>query len=133
MRSLCERANNRAPRQIDLESVVCKPFGIAEKMLRGLHESRAARDLAAQRRFYTHVSPRLMRDAAKRQPCFLDLVAAKLERRGDRNQGKRIRQPVADFQVGIMLAETFGRKLDRGDDLVRAQICVALWRFPGRR
>ena len=97
VRSLCERANNRAPRQIDLESVVCKPFGIAEKMLRGLRESRAARGLAAQRRFYIQISSRLMRDAAKRQPCFLDLVAVKLKRRGDRNQGKRVRQPVADF------------------------------------
>src|SRR4029077_14710590 len=31
-----------------------------------------------------------------------------------------------------MLTETFGRKLDRGDDLVRAQICVALWRITRR-
>ena len=114
MRCLRERANNGAPRQIDLEGVVGERFGIVEKLLRGVGESSAACGLTAQCRFNAHVAPGLMGNAAKRKPRFFDLIAVELERRGDRNQSKRIRQPVADFQIGIALGEAFGRQLDRG-------------------
>ena len=37
----------------------------------------------------------------------------------DGYQGERIRQAVADLQIGIVGGKTFGRQLDRRDDLVR--------------
>jgi hypothetical protein len=91
VRRLRERANNDAPRQIDLEGVVGERFGVVEKLLRGVGESSAACGLTAQCRFNAHVAPGLMGNAAKRKPRFFDLIAVELERRGDpgrRNTGK---------------------------------------------
>ena len=70
-------------------------------------ESSAACGLTAQCHFNAHVAPGLMGNAAKRKPRFFDLIAVELERRGDRNQSKRIRQPVADFQIGVAFGEAF--------------------------
>src|SRR6202040_4199332 len=45
---------------------------------------------------------------------------------------ERIRKPVADFQIAVILRETLRRKLDCGDDLVRLQIVVELRRIAGQ-
>jgi hypothetical protein len=73
-----------------------------------------------------------MGDAAERQPRLRDRIAVKLQSRGNRHQRKRIGQPVADFQIRIVLGEALRRKLDRRDDLVGVQIGVALRRIAGQ-
>ena len=84
--------------------------------------------LAAQRRFRRVVAPRLMRDAAERQPRFLDRAAFEFQRGRDRDQREGIGQPVADFQVGVVAGKTRRRQFDRGDDFVRLQVGVDLRR-----
>ena len=72
VRSLRQRAQNGAAREIDFEGIVGEAFGIAEqnfgRSCKGIRFGR----LAAQCRFGLRVTPRLVRDAAKRETRFLD-------------------------------------------------------------
>ncbi len=115
-------------RQLDLEGVVREALGVAQHQVRRTGECRKACGLAAQRRLGARVAPRLVRDAAERQPRLFDRVAVELQRRRDRYQRERIGQAIADFQIGVILGKALRRKLHRGDDLVRMQIGVALRR-----
>ena len=106
------RITARRARSI-LNALWAKALGAAQQDIRGLAEGIAAGGLAAQRRLGVRIAPRLMRDAAKRQPRLFDDAAFDLERRGNRHQGEGVGQPVADFQVGVMRGEAAAREFDR--------------------
>ena len=67
-----------------------------------------------------------MRDAAEREACLLDDVAVEFEPDCDGNKRERIREPVTDFQIRVVLRETLRRQLHRSDDLVGIEAGVAL-------
>ena len=83
-RRLRQRADDGAARQVDLESVVLEALGVAQQEVGRARERRAFGGLPAQRRFGRRIAPRLVRDAAERQPRLLDRVAVELQRGRDR-------------------------------------------------
>jgi hypothetical protein len=94
---------------------------VQEVLLRGLR--------SGELRFGLPVTPRLVRDSAEREPRLLDGVVFDVEAHRDRYEGERIRQAIADFQIGVVGGKAFGRQFDRRDDLVRPQIGVDLRRI----
>src|SRR5947209_13852713 len=75
LRRLRQRTHNRAARKFDLEIVMAVAFGATQRCVGSLLEARLRCRLSAQRRFGGPVAPRLMRDAAERQPRLFDRVA----------------------------------------------------------
>ena len=132
VRRLCQRPHDGAARQIDLEGVVRVAFGVAQQCVGRSHKRFALRTLPAQRRFYAKIAPWLVGDASQRQPRLFDCIAVELESSRHRHQGEGVGQAVADFQIGVVLGETLSGELNASDDLVRAQIGVALRRAGGQ-
>src|SRR3954471_23582604 len=95
-RRLRERAHEAAAREIDLEGVVLVTFCIAQQHVRRAGECCGIGRLPLQDRFSPRIAPRLVRHTAEREPRLLDGVAIELEPDGGRDQGERIRQPVAN-------------------------------------
>src|SRR6185312_4320710 len=93
---LRERAHEAAAREIDLEGVVLIASGIAQQHVRRAGECCGSGRLSLQDRFSLRIAPRLVRHTAECEPRLLDGVAVELEPDRGRDQGKRIRQPVAN-------------------------------------
>ena len=72
-----------------------------------------------------------MRDAAERETRLLDGVAVELEADRDGHQRERIGEPVADLEIGVVCRKSPRRQLDRGYELIRIEIGVALRRVAG--
>ena len=62
-------------------------------------------------------APRLVRDAAEREPHVPDGAVLHLERRGDRDQREGVARAVAHLAIGRARGERQRRQLDRGDQL----------------
>lgn len=117
-------ANNGAPGQVDLKSVVLVSLCVTQQQFRCAHEDVLISGLSIQGRFGRHISPRLVRDAAKCEPRLANGVAIHLQPDCDRHQREGIGQSIADFQIGVVLGEALGRKLKRSDDLACIQVAV---------
>src|SRR5947209_12173820 len=74
LRRLRQRTYDRAARQFDLEIIMSVTFGAAEQCVGSLLEARSRCSLSAQCCFGRLVAPRLVRDAAERQPRLFDRV-----------------------------------------------------------
>src|SRR5262249_42318895 len=85
---LCERARDRAAREIDLEGVVCVSFGVAQQHVRRAGERRGIGRLPAQSSFGLWIVPRPVRDTPERETSLLDDIAIELEPNRDRNEGE---------------------------------------------
>ena len=86
-----------------LKALWAKPLASRSSDVGGLRESRLrsapGRASAASAAV---IAPRLVRDAAERQPRLLDRAAVELQRGRDRDQRERIGQAVADLQIGVV-------------------------------
>jgi hypothetical protein len=102
-------ASRTAAREIDLEAVMGVALGVMQQHVRRASERRGIGRLPAQRGFGLRIAPRLVRDAPKRETSLLDGVTIELEPHRDRNQGERIREPVANLRIRIVRGE--GRSL----------------------
>src|ERR1051326_5650342 len=120
-RGLRERAHDRAARQLDLEIVVAEAARLAQEDLRRARKTLARRRRAGEGLFRRAVAPRLVRHPAERKPRRFNSAAFDLQRGRDRYQREGVGQPVADFQVAVVLGEALRRQLDRRDDLIAAQ------------
>src|SRR6516165_1649202 len=119
-RRLGQRTQDATPRQLDLEVVVAEAVRVSQHGLSCTQEIFARGRRSVELRYGLTVAQRLVRDAAERQARLLDRVALDLEADRDGYQGERIRQAIADLQIGIVVGEAFGRQFDRRDDLVRS-------------
>jgi hypothetical protein len=125
-RAACVSARDAAAREIDLKSIAPVALGIAQHHIRCVSERRGNGGLTPQRSFSLWIAPRLVRDAAEREACLLDDVAVEFEPDCDGHKRERIREPVTDFQIRVVLRETLRRQLHRGYDLVGIETGVAL-------
>ena len=104
----------------------------------GIAACRAPKALRRCRRavelgFGIAIAPGLVGDAAEGQPHTFDCLAVKLERGGNRNQREGVRQPVADFQIGVIFGETLSWELDGGDVSSAPKLVSRSGVAPGRR
>ena len=104
-------------------------FRVAQQHVGRLLEIRLRGGASVEKRFGRGIAPRLVRHAAQREARLRDGLAVHLERRRDRDECEGVREPLAQLQIRVVLGEALGRQLDRGDDLSRLQIGVALGRF----
>ena len=132
-RRLRQGPHNGAAGQIDLESVVGMALGVAQQRVGRAHEGFALRRPPVQRCFDAEIAPGLVGDAAEGQPHTFDCLAVKLERGGNRNQREGVRQPVADFQIGVIFGETLSWELDGGDVSSAPKLVSRSGVAPGRR
>src|SRR5689334_16765430 len=117
-RRLRESAHNGPAREVDLEGIVPKAFGVAQNEICSPGERRLAGRLSSQLSFGLCVAPRLMCDTPKRKARLLDGVALKLEANRDRYQRKCIGQPIANLEIRVIRLEPARRQLDRRNELV---------------
>src|SRR5712671_5054292 len=89
-RRLRQRAQNAAPRQLDLEVVVSEALGSSQNGFGRPHEGLARCRRPAELRFGFVVAPRLVRDSAERQARFLDRAVRDIKTDRDRYQGERV-------------------------------------------
>src|SRR5215471_2724345 len=82
-RSLCQRADDAAAREIDLEAVMLVAPGVAEQRVGGAREGLRVGRLPAERSFGLRVAPRPVGDAAEREAPLLDGLAIELKPDGD--------------------------------------------------
>src|SRR4051794_6224631 len=83
VRCLGQCADDATPRQLNLEGIVLVSPGFAQQDIRRARESRLFCRLVAQCAFGFTVTPRLMRNSAKRKPRIPDCSAVKLQCSGD--------------------------------------------------
>ena len=81
LRGLAQRSHDGAPCQTDLEAVVRVALGPLQQLIRRTRKCSPVGALAAQGGFGCRIPPRLVRDAAKRQPGLLDRIAFEFQRR----------------------------------------------------
>src|SRR6266849_5908982 len=128
-RRLRQRAHDAAPRQLDLEIVMPEAARIAQHGLGRPQEILRRWRRSVEPCLGFTVAPWLVRDPAEREPRLLDRAGLDIEPDRDRHEGERIRQAIADLEIGVVVGKAFGRQLDRRDDLVRPQIAVELRRI----
>ena len=132
-RAACESARTMVRRARSILNVLCpKPLASRSTNVGRLGKRRLVGRLAAQRGFGLCLAPGLVRDAAERKARFLDGAAIELEADGDGHQRKRIGQPVADLEVGVVRGKAARRQLDRRDQFVGAEVGVVLRRVAGQ-
>src|SRR5688572_2032537 len=131
-RRLRQRADDRPAREIDFERVVPEALGFAQDQIGGLYKRRLAGGTAAKRRLGPRVAPGLVCDTAERETRLFDDAALELEADRDGYQRERIREPVADLEIGVVPSKPLRRQLDRGHELVRLEVGVALRRVAGK-
>ena len=108
--------------ELDLEPVVAERLGVGELRLgRGAECRPRLPGLPLSAASALPRPPRLVRDAAEREPHVLDHAVLDLERGGDRDQREGVARPVAHLAVGGMRRERQRRQLDRGDQLARLE------------
>src|SRR5215472_451503 len=78
-RRLGQRAQDAAPRQLDLEVVVAEPARVSQHGVSGTHEVFARGWRPIQLGFGLRIAPRLVRDAAERQARLFDRAALDVE------------------------------------------------------
>src|SRR5262249_23387829 len=100
-RRLAERARDRAAPQADPEVVGAEAACALQQHVGGAGEIVLGRPLAPERGLGLAVAPRLVGDAAERDPRLRDVAVLEVERRRDRDQRERERQPVADLQICV--------------------------------
>ena len=132
-RRLFQSAYDRAPAKLDLEVVVALAFGIAQHGFGRAGERRLGGRFAHQQLLGLSIAPRLVGDAAERDPRLGDAAVGDAKRGRDRDQRKRIGEAVAQLQIGAVPREVLRRELDRGDELTGSRL-VSIWGVsPGRR
>src|SRR5947209_15987529 len=112
-RRLGERTHDAAAGELDLEIIVTEAARSAQHNVGGTRKALPRRWRAGELRLGCAIAPRLVGNSAEREPRLLDGFALDLEANRDRHQGKRIRQPIADFQIGEIPVKGFWRQLDR--------------------
>ena len=117
-RGLCQRADDAAAREINLEAVMCEALGVAQQHVGRASECRDIGGLPAEDSLRPWIAPRLVRDASERKAPLLDGLAVELEPRRDGDEGECVGESVADLQIGVMRGEASRRQLERSDDLV---------------
>src|SRR5258708_1141873 len=85
-RRLAERAHDRAPRQLDLEVVVAETGRPAQQRVGGASKILRRWTLALEHVFRFAVAPRLVGDAAERDPRVGDVAVLELDRGRDRDE-----------------------------------------------
>jgi hypothetical protein len=98
----CPARPASAARQFDLEGIVLVTPGATERHVRRIRESGSIGGLPAQHCFGRRITPRLVRNAAERQTGLFDRGSFELQRRRDRDEGERIGEAIANFQVGVI-------------------------------
>ena len=91
-RCLLEPADDGAPRQFDLEAVMCKAGSPLQDGVGRHAEGFPPGRLALETLFSAGYAPRFMRNPAKRNARFLDAAALELETDRDGNQRKGVGQ-----------------------------------------
>src|SRR4029077_1179375 len=89
-RRLRQRAQDGAPRQLDLEVVVAEAARAAQHGLGRTQEALPRRRRSGKPRLGFTIAPRLVRDAAEREARLLDRAALDIEADRDRYEGERI-------------------------------------------
>src|SRR6266568_319963 len=128
-RRLRQRTQDGAPRQLDLEVVVAEAARIAQHGPGCAQKALPCCRRYGELRLGFAIAPWLVRDPAEREARFPDRAALDLEAGRDGDQSERIRQAIADLQIGVVPGKAFARQFDRRNDLVRAQIAVDLRRI----
>src|SRR4029077_11891390 len=82
--------------------------------------------MASQCRLCLGFAPRFVCDPTKRETRLLDPATLKLESGRNRDQRKRVGQPVADFQIAVIGGKALRGKLDSRDDFARLEIVIVL-------
>ena len=118
-----ERGDDRAPGQLDLETIARQRLGVGQFGLGGGAEIGLGRPRAAKGRFGGTGWPWLMSNAAQRQSDVADrAIVAKSQRRRNRNKSKGIAGPVANLAIGRAPSKGIWRQLDGYDQLVSAEL-----------
>src|SRR5690242_4357226 len=89
-RRLAQRAYDAAPGKLDLECVVLIPLGRPEGEIGCRLETFCRRGAPGEQFLSFQVTPRLVRDAAERQPRAIDPVAVYCEPDGDGDECKGV-------------------------------------------
>src|SRR5512132_893810 len=109
-----------------------KAFGALQNEIGRIAERFSAGLLAYKALFGVQHAPGSMGDATQCEASLLDRASLKLETGGDRDQSEGVGEAIPDLQITVVARESFGRQLDRSDDLIAGKVGVDVRRVAGK-